>query len=293
VGHSTPLRNFFLKKNASLTAINDDNYKVDVVDGKLAVSLKDSETGGVFTDTSLVLVDTSTIRITIYTDRFRNDANYVRTAIKSIKRFSNRKIRLAITNNYTDIAANQDWLFWLSEQNIPPAIRAVNIIKYERGKIENKTSRISTGDGVSNNQQQIGITKNVQSQQSKNFSETIWSDGFGSHLLDKEAGLNTSVYHFYSHFDPEWNELVWSEQFPGLIFKLIFNEEDYIAGVYDKRLIAEKQLQPVILPKSESVVKEKFIKKIDFSYYFWLAAFILFFIERVLSFRNKKEVIYD
>ena len=289
VGHSTPFRNYYTQHNTALNAINNDQFKVEVSGGKLTVSLKDDKaTAGI--DTSIVNVDTSTIKCTIFSDKFRNDANYVRAALESIRRFSNKKMHIAISNNPYNITGKYDWLFWLSGQSIPNNVTANNIFKYEGGKIENKATWVSEIDKTTSNQQPVAITKTIAA---KNFdipSQPVWTNGFGSPLLLKELKGVTSVYHFYSHFDPEWNDLPWSPEFPALIFNLLFDDNTDIAKVHDKRIIDDKQLQPFLFAKSEAVVKEKFVKKADLTFYFWIAAFVLFFVERLVSFRNKKRI---
>jgi hypothetical protein len=287
VGHSTPLRNYYTQHNTSLKAINHDQFKIEVSGGKLAVSLKNDKATAAI-DTSVVEVDTSTTRIGIFSDKFRNDANYLIAAFESIKRFSNRKLKVTTTSNLNDIAANPNWLIWLSDQNIPDNLVANNILKYEVGKVENRATWVNAMDETSNSQEQTTIAKTVSSKNPNTTFETIWRDGFGSPLLLKEVKGNTSVYHFYSHFDPEWNDLPWSEEFPQLIFNLLFAQETYEPGVHDKRIIDQKQLQPIVLSESQATAKEQFVKKTDLSFYFWLGAFVLFFIERFISFRNKK-----
>lgn len=286
VGHSTLSRNYFTQHNTSSKAINNDKFRIEISGGKLAISLKDDKaTNGI--DTSAVSVDTSSISLTIFSDKFRNDANYVRAAIESIRRFSNRKIKVATTNKFNNIGGNQDWLFWLSELNIPASIKANNILKYEAGKVESKATWVSGMDETTNNQQAIVVAKTVASKSLSTPSETIWADGFGTPLLLKELKGSNSVYHFYSHFDPEWNDLAWSGQFPALIFNLLFKDDNKV-NLRDKRIIDDKQLQPMLSSKTQTTTKDKFVRKVDLSFYFWLAAFMMFFLDRFISFRNKK-----
>ena len=49
----------------------------------------------------------------------------------------------------------------------------------------------------------------------------IWRDGFGDPVLSLEKQEQSNLYHFYSRFDPAWSDLVWSDDFPKMLLKLI------------------------------------------------------------------------
>ncbi|HKG68145.1 MAG TPA: BatA domain-containing protein, partial [Segetibacter sp.] len=244
IGHSKPSGTFYTHANLSLTRMSDADYHVDVINGKLIVSLKDTSKEKNTFNRSNIEVDTSAIRITLFTDKFTNDANYIRAAISAIQNFSKRKLIFYTTNNYMNLPANQDWIFWLSEQAVPAFANAKNIFMYARGKSKNINSWITSEDVSTTNQEGVLINK-VIVHNTANDGKIIWQDGFGSSVLSEEAKNNTRVFHFYSRLNPDWSDLPWSEKFPKLMFSLIFRNENYQGIPYnDRRIIDENQIAP-------------------------------------------------
>jgi hypothetical protein len=117
----------------------------------------------------------------------------------------------------------------------------------------------------------------------------IWKNGYGETILSKEKG-NHSVFHFYSRFDPQWNGLVWSEQFPQVIYELVFNEINHPKGMQatGKMVLDEQQIQPKVVDEALLLPKSGLLQKMDLTKPFWVVAFILFLFERIVSFRKKR-----
>lgn len=289
IGHSKPSGTFYTHENLSLARMPDAGHNVNVINSKLIVSLKDNSKEENAGRKSNIEVDTSAIKITVFTDKFNNDANYIRAAIAAIQKFSKKKLLLYTTNNYTNIPGNQDWIFWLSQQTFPAFLNAKNIFRYESGNSININSWI-TSENMHVNQEAILISK-VIVHNTLNDTKILWQDGFGNSLLTEEVKNNTNFFHFYSRLDPEWSDLPWSEEFPKLMFKLIFSNENYKALSYnDKRIIDENQIQPYRKARNATTIKDKFTIKKDLTHIFWLASFVIFFFERLIAFQTKREV---
>ncbi len=232
-------------------------------------------------------MDTATLTITLFTDKYGYDVAYLKAAFEAIRQYSKRKIKLSLVNNSADIAHQQDWLFWLSDQPVS-AVNGKNIFMYEKGKAEEVGSSIQTGNNGA--EEHVALFKRMAYEpDSSRLLKTIWQDGFGNPLLELEKS-KTPVYHFFSRFDPSWNELPWSNAFPRMIFNLIWNTQNNIS-VSDNRIMDDQQLQPIFTSESKTVVKEKFVATHDLSEILRIAAFIVFFMERYLSFRTKREKI--
>ena len=242
-----------------------------------------------------IIADTSTLTIAINAEGFPNDAEYLRAVINSIQKYTSRKIKLVRPSSQPDI------LFWLSEKNHPAGIKpGSTVFKYAKGKTVISNSWLKLPGGITSIQtENIPVHKRI-SYPEKVTAFSVWEDGFGKPLLDLNKTNDIPVYTFYSRFNPEWTDLVWSPEFVELLMPLIVPEvHDSPDRVFDKRSIPVSQilphsdlrLQPSDLrpPTSDlrSQTSENLIHdKKDLQHYIWLLLMGAFIIERYLSFRN-------
>jgi len=243
------------------------NYVVHSENGKLSVGLKNSS--------EQVPVDTSSWRFAIYADKNSPDAGYLKAALQSIIQFTKHK---AIVKQYADanqIPSKQSWLFWLSTQSINKQLQADNLFAYANGKINRRDSWIDAGTS----DKKIELYNSI-SAKDKGFA--IWKDGFGNPVLSLESQPGKNWYHFYSRFDPSWSDLVWSDEFPKMVLKLIIGPATEPNSKYDKRILSDQQIMPAI-SNERTVAVGKISDRIDLSRYIWLLLVLTFFAERWLS----------
>ncbi|MCW3090262.1 MAG: hypothetical protein JWP81_1331 [Ferruginibacter sp.] len=282
IGNSSPSRTTFSHEDISLGDIENHDIQIDHKNGAAFISyLKDTP----------VPVDTATMNITIFQGTYPVDAKYLQAAIAAIRQFSKHLIRLKISNKIEDIPTQQDWLFWLSESPPPEKIKADNIFTYQQGEIENVYSWINTTTSINSEEEKIALIKKTSSVIDVHSGQPLWQDGFGDTILSlEETGIN--VYRLFTHIDPAWNDLPWSARFPQLIYTLLYPAaENNVIRDHDKRTISSAQLLPEKGGQGKSKMPPKYITK-DISNIFWLAAFILFCIERFIALRTRKELVY-
>ncbi len=271
----------------------DSRFNVSFAEGKPFVALKTSPQPP-------VLVDTSTLKVTIFQNRFPADAAYLEAALQAVKKFSGRKIKLIATNNFNQIPAKQDWVFWLSDQ-IPPKnierklVKGGQLFQYETGKPQPINSWISNAENAENTAETINLYQHfLADKRSIATAKTIWQDGFGQPVLSLQEVGNLNIYHFYSHFNPSWNDLVWSSDFPKMMLNLIlksYPQKDF--GLNDRRIITSDQYQPVKTDNQNSFTNSpKPVDLTNLKHACWIALFLVFLLERILSMRTKKEEIY-
>jgi len=251
------------------------NFAVHSENGKLSVGLKNSN--------ELVPVDTSTWRFAIYADKNSADAGYLKAALQSIIQFTNHK---AIVKQYVDanqIQSKQSWLFWLSTQSISKQLQADNLFIYENGEVSHGNSWIEARAS----DKKIELYKSI-SAKDKDFA--IWKDGFGNTILSLRNQSGKNWYHFYSRFDPSWSDLVWSDQFPKMMLKLIIGSSTEPNSKYDKRILSDKQIMPVVVREHSGSVG-KVSDHIDLSRYIWLLFALTFFVERWLAHFSKSKLV--
>lgn len=250
------------------------NFAVHSENGKLSVGLKNSN--------ELEPVDTSTWRFSIYADKGSPDAVYLKAALQSIIQFTKHK---AVVKQYTDanfLSSQQSWLFWLSAKPIGKQLQSYNLFTYENGKISNSDSWIEAGASG----RKVKLYKSVAA---NNKGFTIWKDGFGNPVLSLEKQPDKNLYHFYSRFDPSWSDLVWSEEFPEMLLKLIVGTVTEPDIKYDKRILSNQQIMPVITRERPVSIRTA-TNYIDLSRYIWLLLVLIFFAERWLAHKNRPMV---
>ena len=261
------------QSNAKSTA-----YDINIANGKATINLKNNHE-------QAIEIDSTAINATIFAGTNTQDANYLKAALQAVGQFTQRNITVKTFNNNETAAVKKDWLFWLADQPVNENISKhySNVFIYQQGKIQNENGRINTGDL---NQQPIALYKSITGNIQP--GENIWQDGFGKPLLTKEVKDQTNVYHFYSHFNPTWNELVWNNSFPKLMLQLIIPAGDLNKNMPDRRKIESHQLQPNF-GDTNSTVNNSYKSSTDLTHYFWLALVLIFFIERWLAHKKQLE----
>lgn len=289
VGESKPAGTSFSTIDLQSADRGNSNFKVSFEEGKPVVSLKNSPQ-------KLILVDTSTLKITIYQNQFPADATYLNAALQAVKKFSGRKMKINLANNFNQIPTKQNWIFWLSNENFPSntskLIAGGNIFEYENGKTQTINSWISSenpGDPINLYQQILPDKRSINA-----TTENVWQNGFGEPILSNQHLGNRNFYRFYNRFNPSWNDLVWSNDFPKLLLNLIlksYPQPDF--KVYDKRIISSNQQQTMKEKELNEILKTTKPKELtDLKHAFWIALFLVFLAERIVSTQTKKEVNY-
>lgn len=260
VGNSTPSATYFTTQTIQGGGNND--VTVNVQNGQPFVSLKNT--------VQSIAVDTSALRIAIYTDKHQLDAGYLKAALSAAVDFMGRKSVIKEYGSPAQIPAGQAWVFWLSEHPLKDGVLkgSQNVFQYETGKVRDITSWIDPGH--------IALTKLVDATTPQ---EAVWKDGFGKPVL----GVNGNVYRFYTRFNPLWNDLVWSDDFPKLMLKLLLVNAQSQPKGHERRILSNRQLQPEIFAQSMPQSSFKTTQQADLSKYFWLLAVLLLIAERILS----------
>jgi hypothetical protein len=215
-------------------------------------------------------VDTTALQVVVHTDdKYVRDGQWVTGAVKALQQFTRRNI--VISSRLGDAT---NWLFWLSSQPLPADVKASNILLYEAGPVTSVDTWIRGSD--------IPVVK--EAGQSSRWIP-VWADGFGRPLLAMEETDGGRRYHYFSHFDPLWNGLVWSGEFPIRMEELLLDQP---ANAPDRRAIDPAQVAP-----SEVDIGQQATQATDFttdlSSVTWLMIFLTLMAERILSFKKEKD----
>jgi len=282
-GNSTPSATNFTYTFIKAGEAAGSPVEISTQDGKPTVKLKNS-------NQAPVVIDTATKQLAIYPDKNNVDATYLKATLQAIATFSQLKINVKIYTDPGQIPQGQSWIFWLSDKPQDAGIgeKASHVFKYETGTINNTVSWIKTNNpyAVGGQEKQIALFKLVDATHKNEF--LVWHDGFGNPVLSQTRAGKTETYHFYSRFNPVWNDLVWSDDFPKLLFKLIIDKKEDQSNQYDRRAMDQEQLMPYHgVAANNNKATDQIDQQIDLSHYFWLALVAVFAVERWLAHKNK------
>ncbi|MES3019351.1 MAG: BatA domain-containing protein [Bacteroidota bacterium] len=254
---------------------NSSDIKASISDGRPELQL----------NSQIIAADTSTLTIAIYSQEFPTDAEYLTAALSAIQTYTSRKIK------FVKPSTNQDVLFWLSSKDLPENLTknikpGTSIFQYAKGKPVSANTWMEVSEGRTSLQAaQIPLFKRI-TPLTKTTAFSIWEDGFSQPLLTLDNKNNRSIYTFYSRFDPEWSDLVWSSEFVKYLLPFVIPEIDpgQIKSL-DKRRLERLQILPIsdFRPQTSN---NRVLKTVDLAFYLWFLLMILFLTERYISFKT-------
>ncbi len=230
------------------------------------------------------------IEVLIY-DPNGTDRKYVEAALNAIADFTKRKITIKTWDGETNLRA--DVGFWLSDQTIDQKHLAklktgANLLMYAKGKTRATTTTLNLSSTTWGNYLNVDLYQSIIPIQPS--GEVVWSDGFGRPILSKIPNENYQEYRFYSRFNAQWTDLVWSEQFVKALMPMVYAHQEAIDFGFedhpsDQRELAQAQNQLIQLQSSAVVAKSS--TQTSLNQLFWLLAFLVLILERILSFRKQ------
>ncbi len=250
-------------------------FDLKVNEGTLRVNLKAGSLGRGSTDTSVFPVDTTTFRVAIVAKDYPDDARYVASALRAYHKFSGKNIDVQTLADGDRINENYSFVFWLSDVPAPAALN-VPLLYYKKGKPVVAENSIHFPEG----QPPLDLLKRVPADpKSTSLGLPVWADGFGDPLLERQTDGSLALY---THFNPEWNDLVWNDRFAEQVAGLLFPAPE-VASRHDRRAMNFQEALPEILTANRTAEHPLFPENKPLDRYFWLAAFVVFAIERLWS----------
>lgn len=236
--------------------------------------------------------DTSTLNILICDQTGSGDGNYIRSAISAIQQFTLRKISIKNSQNLSVVPPKTDLIFWLAEKPVgPDRINNLNkqasIFYYATGPVQNINSVINIFPLTANTVADVGLYKRFS--EKENTGTALWTDGFGKPLLTAQTGEKYSRFRFYSRFNPQWTDMVWSGHFVKALMPVILKGKDdehfgFEINAADQRAISNPE--ELTRQVKSAVSTTSFYEQKPLDSILWVLAFIVFIIERIWSFRK-------
>ncbi|MBE7171254.1 MAG: BatA domain-containing protein [Williamsia sp.] len=279
---STPGSTVYTTENLSATKASPHGYATSFENGRFTLT---SSTG---LHREPVEVDTSTMQVVVFTDKYPHDARYVEAAIQAIRQYSGHRIQVKLIHDPQSRLPPPDWLFWLSDKPVP-YIANSRIFRYVAGREQKRSSWIMQ-EGIESKGEPIALYKTVSDSSADADNEPVWLDGYGDPVLTKTNTPKTTFYNFYSRFDPQWTDLPWSSRFPVWLLQLLLEEQAAKEnGKWDKRSLSQEQLTAAGSPVRQSGIAKSSLQKKEWEKPIWIAALLLFFLERAISYSRKKD----
>lgn len=280
-GNSRPASLSYTVENIPATGAAQRGYSMSFEKGKLLLQQTNS-------DEAPIKVDTSTIEVVMYTDTYPDDAVYLRAAIRAIQQYSRRRIRLQSISNLNNQLPAPDWLFWLSDKPVP-FIRDCNIFRYVAGREQSMRSWLVQADRQSTDEP-IALYKSISDSTADPDDTPLWQDGYGHPVLTKTSAGAATFFNFYSRFHPRWTDLVWNTRFPVWMLPLLLGGGDEPENSrHDKRVMNSGQIMAAIQPVKQNGQITIPPQKTDLGGIVWIAAFLVFLLERIIATSNKKQ----
>lgn len=279
----------YTRENTSLTTI-DPAYEL----------IKGKETGIRFTpnhtwkkdiDSSLVVIDTSVVHIALFTDKYPADLAYLKAALQTIQKFSQRKISIKAYRNPSELPERLDWLFWLSESPLKESIRnkSENTLSYQPGNtLALDKSWILACEEDSYDLKYTVLSKRISITNANRQQNALWIDDAGNPVLTRTVDSGVTVFKFYSRFDPEWNDLVWDPRFPATMLNLILPVPEKTNNLEsnDRQILSNLQIKPATNEDQGIANNNAEVKETRLDKYFWILLMSLFALERWVSGRQ-------
>ena len=238
-----------------------------------------------------VRLDTAALEVAIYGPASSPGGDYVYAALRAIETYTGQAFRIVRARRWADVVRPPDVLFWLSDDTIPPSAPALVkktgvLFSYATGATRAlSTWLVSRTENTSS--PPIALYQRIVADSIP--GDRLWSDGFGQVILSRTKDDAQQHYRFFSRFDPAWTSLVWRAEFVQWLARLVIRPPT-LPTQEDRRLISTSQMRlPVARPPlARPPMPEE--PAYPLSRWVWVASFLLFALERTLSYRQKNAI---
>jgi len=213
------------------------------------------------------------------------DAAYIRSALNAIGDFTRREIEIREISTMGQVKSPAAFVFWLAAipvtksqlQQLPAGI---TFFSYAGQKTEKISSSVQLKTGNSAEQVSLYQRKGVNGDNGR----AIWTDAYGSTLLNLDTSGKINHYQFYSHFNQNWTNLVWSNRLAEALLPVLLAPKN---GELVFPSNTAQSLQSIPLPISNKIKSAAvYFTSQSLSALLWWLLLIVFFLERWISYRK-------
>lgn len=237
--------------------------------------------------TDWVTIEEKPLEVQLLAEGTSTDQVYVKAFIEAFRDYTSFPI--VLRSYQADRPC--DLLFDLRISPFHPGeyAQAKVVFRYAQGKEEDVVNDKLLYEHLGGNVEWPDLYKIIPS---NDRARTVWTDAYKRPVLtlaEKEGHLR---YTFYSRFHPQWTGLVWSTALVDYLMPILFSESVLSNLVAEREWRGDDQSAyqghiklPVSSAKKNKVTSWNTIE----TYFLWLAL-LLFALERIMSYRRRKEV---
>jgi hypothetical protein len=225
-------------------------------------------------------VDTTQFKMLVY-GKEGPDAGYVKAAIQAIAAFTERPIQIREIQSLSEVKGKSQ-IFWLSDQKISerqlqnlPA--GSMLFSYAIGKKEKLKTIIRDQAGLV--LQDAFLFQRVP-YPGKN-GKAVWTDGYGKPLLTADTLYGIKHYEFYSRFNQNWTDLVWTNGLVRALLPLVLSRDGFIADSRSQRVL--NKVPALVRKKGTVLASINAYHEISLSNIFWWLLLLTFLVERLVA----------
>ncbi len=237
---------------------------------------------------SWITVEDSPFSVQFATDSSLPDRQYLESLLDAFGEMTGMRMTV---DTYTP-ATPCDLLFDFTDAGVADAPNMPKtVFRYMPGDAIVQQDNHIVQNGTTTNRRKPEIHQLVVAQD--DTAATVWTDAYGKPVLTRGRDLNGWRYQFYCRFNPQWTDLVWSEEMVNSLIPLLISPDTpLLAQSFHTHAMDEQALPgPIMLeqrPKIAIGVYEHAKHVAIASLLIWLAL-LTFAIERIMTHWQKRK----
>lgn len=163
------------------------------------------------------------------------------------------------------------------------------IFRYAAGEGEPQNNRLALW-GTATNGDQPGIHRLIPAD--GDHGEVVWTDAYGQPVLTRQRTGSNWEYHFYSRFNPQWTDMVWSTEMINNLLPLLLTPETPLWTQSFERYAANRQVLPgpLQLPRQPALAGNTYHDREPTAIpLFTWAVLLIFALERILTHNQRRK----
>lgn len=226
-------------------------------------------------------IDTGRIRVLI-SNQHTPDAAYIKAAVLAIADYTQRRIEVKDIQSLSQIKKN-DVVFWLAAltpAQISKMPSGITLLNYAGAKAEKIKSLLIDKSG--NPLPDVSVFQRIKF---RGTDPAVWKDSYGVPLLTRDH----KHYTFYSRFNQNWTNLVWTNELVTALLPLIIPEQENGFTERSSSLRIIDHMPELANPGGQKSAALTTTEQKSLSALLWWLLLLVFLTERLVSYRKNDQ----